>query len=75
MKIGIFGAGALGSLLGAYLSADNEVILYGRENHIQAINKSGLQVLGVAGEKTYQLCGATDLMDQNFDLGDRKSVV
>src|SRR5262245_1895020 len=43
MKIGIIGAGALGSLLGFYLSAQAEVWLLSRQQaHIEAIAAHGL---------------------------------
>jgi 2-dehydropantoate 2-reductase len=69
MKIGILGAGALGSLLGAYLSEEHEVVLYGRKSHLDAINHSGLRVSGVKGERSYQVIGREDLTNERFDLG------
>lgn len=52
MKILIVGAGAIGSLFGAFLSQKNEVILLGRSPHIRAITRNGLYVHG----KTTMLC-------------------
>ena len=46
MNIVIFGAGAIGSLIGAKLSKKNFVILYGRKNHIDEINRNGLEIIG-----------------------------
>ena len=46
MNIVIFGAGAIGSLFGALLSKNNNVILYGRKSHIEIINKIGLKIYG-----------------------------
>ncbi len=69
MKIAIIGAGALGSLVGAYLSTQHQVILYGRTEHVQAINKSGLHVSGIKGEKVYPLSATTDMRGQHFHLG------
>ncbi len=45
MKIVIVGAGAMGSLLGSYLSKHNDVILVDIwEDHVNAINKNGITV-------------------------------
>jgi 2-dehydropantoate 2-reductase len=46
VKIGVIGAGAMGSLFGALLAeAGNEVWLCDiREDHIQAVNQDGLMV-------------------------------
>jgi len=41
----VMGAGAIGSLFGGYLSkAGNDVLLVGRKEHIQIINKNGLVI-------------------------------
>ena len=63
MHIVIAGAGALGSLLGAYLaSAGEEVVLCGREAHVAAIRRNrGLRVSGVRGEFTVPLQAVTEL--------------
>jgi 2-dehydropantoate 2-reductase len=46
MNILIFGAGAIGSLMGAILSKNNNVLLIGRKNHVNAIKKSDLLIKG-----------------------------
>lgn len=46
MNILIFGAGAIGSLLGAYLSKNNNVVLIGRKPHVLSIKKNGLIIKG-----------------------------
>jgi len=46
MKIVIFGAGAIGSLFGALLYKENNVVLIGRKPHINAIKKNGLKIQG-----------------------------
>ncbi len=46
MRIAIFGAGALGSVLGAILSHKNEVLLITRGEHLRAIREKGLEVQG-----------------------------
>ena len=42
----IFGAGALGSLVGGKLATHHPVILIGRKKHLSAIQEQGLQILG-----------------------------
>ena len=46
MNIIIFGAGAIGSLFGAYLSKNNNVVLIGRKSHILSIKKNRLIIKG-----------------------------
>lgn len=56
MKIAIIGAGAMGCLYGAYLSAKNEVILIDSyEPQIEAINQNGLVMLEADKEITYPM--------------------
>lgn len=47
MRFLIFGAGALGSLIGAFLSRRNEVTLVGRRDHVSKIDTEGLRVSGL----------------------------
>lgn len=53
MRILVYGAGALGSLIGAVLSREHEVVLLGRREHMQAVRKEGLQVTGLTHLHTY----------------------
>ena len=46
MNIIILGAGAIGSLFGAYLAKNNAVVLIGRSAHVKAIRKNGLKITG-----------------------------
>ena len=46
MNIIIFGAGAIGSLFGAYLSKNNKVVLIGRKPHVLSIKKNALVIEG-----------------------------
>ena len=46
MNIVVYGAGAIGSLFGAILSKNNNVVLIGRKAHVETINKNGLIVEG-----------------------------
>jgi 2-dehydropantoate 2-reductase len=50
MKFLIFGAGALGSVFGGFLSQKNDVALIGRGEHISQINNRGLEITGIWGE-------------------------
>jgi 2-dehydropantoate 2-reductase len=46
MKILVVGAGAIGSLFGAFLSRTNEVVLLGRRPHVDMIEQQGLRISG-----------------------------
>jgi 2-dehydropantoate 2-reductase len=46
MKITVFGAGGVGSLLGGLLSRDHEVTLIGRRDHVLAVERDGLRLSG-----------------------------
>lgn len=46
MNILIYGSGAIGSLFGALLSKNNNVILYGQKTHIETIKREGLKIYG-----------------------------
>ncbi|HEY4715609.1 MAG TPA: ketopantoate reductase family protein [bacterium] len=50
MKFLIFGAGAIGSVIGGFLAkAGHEVTLVSRHKHIKAIKRSGLTIKGIWG--------------------------
>ena len=52
-KIVVMGAGAVGSIIGGFLSkAGENVTLIGRPKHVQAINSNGLQIDGILGPFT-----------------------
>ncbi len=46
VRILVFGAGAMGSLIGALLSSKHEVTLVARQKHVDAIRKRGVEVVG-----------------------------
>lgn len=46
MEVLIFGAGAMGSLLGGLLSIRQHVVLVGRRDHMEAIEAHGLRITG-----------------------------
>lgn len=49
-KIMILGAGAIGSLYGAFLSQKNDVTLIGNKKHVESINSNGLRITGDKNE-------------------------
>ncbi len=68
MKIAIIGAGAIGSVVAAYLAkAGEDVALVGRKDQVDAINRYGLSIKGVRGDETIKLKALTKL-DQSYDL-------
>lgn len=48
MRILVYGAGALGSLLGGLLAATHDVTLLARRDHVDAVNRLGLSIEGKA---------------------------
>lgn len=46
MRILVFGAGAMGSLIGGYLARNHEVTLVARRPHVEAIRREGLLIRG-----------------------------
>lgn len=53
MKVAVFGAGAIGGMLGAALAqAGVETTLIARGPHLAALKQHGLRVVGPAGERT-----------------------
>ncbi len=75
MRILVFGAGAIGSGVGGFLSQrGHEVIFFGRASHLSIISKKGLLVDGIFGRhrfRNFKVC--TNLKSlhrfgRNFDL-------
>lgn len=68
MKIAVIGAGAIGSVVAAYLSkAKQDVVLVGRADHVNAVTKNGLLIKGIRGEERFDIKALTTL-DQYYDL-------
>ena len=68
MKTAVIGAGAIGSVVAAYLTkAGQNIALIGRESQVHAINANGLKVKGVRGEETIKI-KALPSLDQEYDL-------
>lgn len=47
MRVVVYGAGSLGSVVGGLLTRRHEVTLVGRQAHVQAIEESGLVITGL----------------------------
>ena len=62
MRILVFGAGAIGSVLGGFLAeAGHDVTLLGRAWHLDVVREQGLTITGLWGEHhVRQLATATE---------------
>jgi 2-dehydropantoate 2-reductase len=58
MKIAVFGAGAVGSVVGGLLSQRHEVTLIARREHAEAVKKGGLRITGDI-ERTFHPAAVT----------------
>src|ERR1700690_4030844 len=75
MKILIFGAGGVGSVVGGFLArTGHEVSLLGRTRHLDIIQKKGLFITGIWGDyrikafDLYSSAAALAETDPKFDL-------
>jgi 2-dehydropantoate 2-reductase len=66
MRIAVFGAGSMGSVMGGILSLSHEVTLVGRREHVEAINRDGLHIM--EEEETVVHPIATTTMEGIYDL-------
>ena len=62
MNVVVFGAGAIGSIYAAKLSAHHPVTVVGRPDHVAAIARDGLRVIG-RESFTARVRAAVDLGD------------
>ncbi len=74
MKVLIFGAGAVGSVIGGFLTRlGHDVSLVGRPDHMNAIQKNGLVIRGIWGEyrikalETYVSASELQKLNPEFD--------
>ena len=65
MRIIVFGGGALGSLISALLSKENEVYMVGRGEHVREVSEKGLIVEGI-DEGKYSVLAGSSLEDSPF---------
>ncbi len=76
MRILVLGCGAIGSVFGGFLAKDgHEVVLLGRREHMEVINREGLLIEGIWGRhRVTHLKGYTSLEEiktqegRDFDL-------
>ena len=52
-KIYVLGAGAIGSVYGAFLSKNNDVTIIGNKAHVEAVNSRGLSISGAINGTFY----------------------
>ncbi|QSG06893.1 ketopantoate reductase family protein [Halapricum desulfuricans] len=53
MRVVVFGAGSLGSLIGGLLADEHDVTLIGRESHVLAVRDRGLEITGAIETTSY----------------------
>ncbi len=69
MNILVFGAGAVGSFFGGILSKTENVILIGRKDHVNEINKNGLKISGKTNLETrIKSFKSINEISKDFDL-------
>jgi 2-dehydropantoate 2-reductase len=66
MQIIVLGAGAIGSLYGAKLAGENDVILIARPEHVAAINSRGLRIEGIEA-RTVRVPAASEVQQIDSD--------
>lgn len=67
MKIAVFGAGAIGCLIGTYLSKNNDVTLIGRKRLVENFNLKGIVIQGLTSTVTKNVKVLEEL-DGEFDI-------
>jgi len=67
VRILVFGAGSLGSLVGGLLARAHEVTLVGRDPHVSAVRTGGLELTGEVSA-TVRPRATTAVPDDSFDL-------
>ncbi|MGC8496869.1 MAG: ketopantoate reductase family protein [Thermoplasmata archaeon] len=67
MKIAVFGAGAIGCLVGSYLSKNNDVTLIGRKKLVENFNRDGIVIQGLTNQ-IFRNMMVSEELDGEFDL-------
>lgn len=67
MKIAVFGAGAIGCMVGSYLSKNNDVTLIGRKKLVENFNRDGIVIEGMTNQVFRNLTVVEELAGE-FDL-------
>lgn len=71
MRVIIYGAGAIGCVVGGHLaSAEYDVVLIGRPGHINAIRQNGLRLITPTGTKILHLTAFTSPNEIDFGRDD-----
>ena len=67
MRVLVFGAGSLGSLLGGLLARAHDVTLVGRDPHVERVRAEGLRIVGECSARV-EPAATTAVPDEHFDL-------
>lgn len=67
MRVLVFGAGSLGSLLGGLLARAHDVTLVGRDPHVERVRTEGLRITGEYAERV-EPAATTAVPAERFDL-------
>jgi len=67
VRVLVFGAGAIGSLLGGLLSGAHDVTIVGRRPHVDRVNRQGLRITGLTRRIVWPTA-ATEVPTGGFDV-------
>ncbi len=67
MRVLVFGAGAMGSLIGGLMSSRHDVTLVARQDHVDAIRRCGLRIVGET-EMLAQVWAMTEAPTSDQDI-------
>jgi 2-dehydropantoate 2-reductase len=67
VRVLVFGAGAIGSLLGGILARDHDVTITGRKPHVDVVNRQGLRITGHTQRLAWPTA-TTDVPSGDFDI-------
>ena len=71
MRIVIYGAGAIGGVVGGYIGrAEQQVVLIGRQNNVRAINENGLKLVIPSGSHNVRIPAVTGPGEIDFTADD-----
>jgi len=76
MRVLVFGAGAIGSVVGGFLAkAGHHVTLLGRAWHLDVVRRQGLAITGLWGEHHIPVCEAPERPEGRLPRADRPCLV
>ena len=67
VRVLVFGAGAIGSLLAGHLSLGHDVTIVGRKPHVDAVLRQGLRITGLTNRVAWP-SATTDVPKDDFDV-------